>query len=63
MNDIIWLTMRRMRTPLIVLILVYSVSVLGLVLIPGMDATGRVFHMDYLHAAFHCPHGYHHWLR
>jgi Trk K+ transport system NAD-binding subunit len=52
MNDIIWLTMRRMRTPLIVLILVSSMSILGLVLIPGVDATGREFHMDYLHAAY-----------
>jgi voltage-gated potassium channel len=52
MNDIVWLTMRRMRTPLIALILVYTLSVLGLVMIPGEDASGRVFHMDYLHAAY-----------
>ena len=52
MNDIIWLTMRRMRTPLIVMILVYSLSVVGLVLVPGIDSSGRVFHMDYLHAAY-----------
>ena len=52
MNDIVWLTMRRMRTPLIVLILVSSLSILGLVLIPGEDASGRVVHMDFLHAAY-----------
>jgi Trk K+ transport system NAD-binding subunit len=52
MNDIVWLTMRRMRTPLIVLILVSSPSILGLVLIPGEDASGRVVHVDFLHAAY-----------
>ena len=52
MNDIVWLTMRRMRTPLIALILVYSLSVLGLVMIPGEDPSGRAFHMDYLNAAY-----------
>jgi len=52
MNDIIWLTMRRMRTPLIVLILVYALSVIGLVLIPGEDPTGRAVRMDFLHAAY-----------
>jgi len=52
MNDIIWLTMRRMRTPLIALILVYTLSVLGLVMIPGEDASGRVIRTDYLHAAY-----------
>jgi len=52
MNDIVWLTMRRMRTPLIVLILVYSLSVLGLVMIPGVDASGREVQVDYLHAVY-----------
>ena len=37
----IFLIMRRMRTPLIVLILVFSVSVVGLALIPGVDPDGR----------------------
>ena len=52
MNDIVWLTMRRMRSPLIAMILVYSFSVVGLVMVPGMDASGRVIHIDYLHAAY-----------
>ncbi len=52
MDDIIWLTMRRMRTPLIVMILVYSLSVFGMVVIPGQDATGREFHLNYLDAAY-----------
>ena len=41
MNDIVWLTMRRMRTPLIILILVYSLSVIGMVQIPTIDPDGN----------------------
>jgi len=52
MNDIIWLTMRRMRTPLILLVIVYFVSVLGMVLIPGQDADGQPIHVGYLDAAY-----------
>ena len=40
MNDIVWLTMRRMRTPLIIMILVYSFSVFGMLVIPGQDEAG-----------------------
>jgi Trk K+ transport system NAD-binding subunit len=37
----IFLVLRRMRAPLIVLIVIFSVSVLGLTVIPGADADGR----------------------
>jgi Trk K+ transport system NAD-binding subunit len=52
MNDIVWLTMRRMRTPLILMILVYSLSVFGMVLIPGQDAQGNPVEVGYLDAAY-----------
>jgi len=52
MNDIIWLTMRRMRTPLILLILVYFLSVFVMVWVPGMDEAGRPYRMNYLDAAY-----------
>jgi Trk K+ transport system NAD-binding subunit len=52
MNDIVWLTMRRMRTPLVVLILVYSLSVFGLVLIPGRGAAGELVEVGFLDAAY-----------
>lgn len=44
--------LRRMRLPLIVLIVSYSVSVLGLVLIPGQDAEGQPWRMSFLHAFY-----------
>ena len=52
MNDIVWMTMRRMRTPLIVLILVYYFSIMAMMAVPGIDAEGRPFHMGFLDAAY-----------
>jgi voltage-gated potassium channel len=52
MNDIVWLTMRRMRTPLVVMILVYCLSVFGMVLIPGQDPDGQAFRMNLLDASY-----------
>jgi voltage-gated potassium channel len=52
MNNIIWLTMRRMRTPLILMILVYSLSVFGLTQIPGQDAAGNPVQVGYLDAVY-----------
>jgi Trk K+ transport system NAD-binding subunit len=52
MNDIVWLTMRRIRTPLILMILVYSLSVFGMVQIPGQDEAGNPIQVTYLEAAY-----------
>ena len=40
-SSTIFLVMRRMRAPLITLIVIFSVSVIGLTLIPGVDAAGK----------------------
>ena len=40
-SSTIFLVMRRMRTPLITLIVIFFVSVVGLTLIPGVDPEGR----------------------
>lgn len=52
MPKVIFLMLRRMRLPLIVLITTYALSVLGLVLIPGEDAQGNPWHMDFFHAFY-----------
>ncbi len=44
--------MRRMRTPIIVLILVYFFSIIAMMSVPGMDATGKPFYMSFLDAAY-----------
>lgn len=41
MDSIVFIILRRMRAPLILLIAVYAIAITGLVLIPGVDAQGR----------------------
>jgi len=41
-----------MRTPLILLIVTYSISIAGLVLIPGVDEQGQPWRFDFLHAFY-----------
>ncbi len=48
----IFLILRRMRTPLIVLILIFAVSVLGLTLMPGEDGAGRPHHLGLFDAFY-----------
>jgi len=52
MQNVIYLLLRRMRLPLIVVILAYAVSILGLVLIPGVDDQGNPWRMDFFHAFY-----------
>ncbi len=52
MNQVIFLILRRMRAPLVVLIVAYSVSILGLVLIPGVNAEGETVHVSFFHAFY-----------
>lgn len=41
MTNVFYLVLRRMRLPLLVIIVIYSISVFGLALTPGIDATGH----------------------
>ncbi len=52
MDTIFFIVMRRMRTPLLALIVAHAVAVLGLTLIPGVDADGNVWYMDFFHAFY-----------
>ncbi|WP_420428095.1 potassium channel family protein [Algiphilus sp.] len=52
MEGIIWIVVRRIRAPLILLIVTYSISIAGLVLIPGMDENGEPTRLDFLHAFY-----------
>ncbi|HHC75096.1 MAG TPA: potassium transporter TrkA, partial [Thiothrix sp.] len=48
----IYLLFRRLRLPLLVLVIVYAISVLGFVLIPGQDNEGNVWRMSFFHAFY-----------
>nr|MCU0266596.1 potassium channel family protein [Actinomycetes bacterium] len=51
-SSTIFLILRRMRTPLVALIVVFAVSVLGLTLIPGQDANGQPWRMTFFDALY-----------
>ncbi|MCX7202209.1 MAG: hypothetical protein NTV17_07985 [Burkholderiales bacterium] len=38
MGDILFIVLRRLRAPLIALIVIYAVAIAGMVAIPGVDA-------------------------
>lgn len=53
MHSTLFLILRRMRAPLIFLIVSYAVSILAMTLIPGVDASGRPAPpMDFFHALY-----------
>jgi voltage-gated potassium channel Kch len=47
-----FLALRRIRAPLITLILIYAVSVVGLTLVPGADADGQPTRLSLFHAFY-----------
>jgi voltage-gated potassium channel len=51
-SETIFLILRRMRVPLIVLIVILAISVLGLTLIPGEDLEGRPYRMGFFDAFY-----------
>lgn len=52
MNDILFVILRRLRRPLIVLIMAYAISVWGLVMIPGQDEMGNTVYLGFFHAFY-----------
>jgi len=52
MQNLVYLLLRRMRLPLVIIILSYAISVLGLVLIPGIDDQGNPWQMSFFHAFY-----------
>ena len=41
-----------MRQPLLTLVVTYAIAILGLTLIPGVDADGNAWHMNFFHAFY-----------
>jgi Trk K+ transport system NAD-binding subunit len=52
LNDVLFVILRRLRAPLIALIVAYAVSVCGLVLIPGVGAQGEATRLGFFHALY-----------
>ncbi len=51
-NNAIWIILQKLRTPLLVIIVTYSIAILGMVLIPGMDDNGKVYHLTFFDAFY-----------
>ncbi len=52
MNSAIFIALRRLRAPIILLILIYATGIIGMALIPGRDAAGNPWHMSLFHAFY-----------
>lgn len=52
MQNVAFILLRRLRLPLILLVLSYALSVLGMTLVPGRDADGKLWYMDFFHAFY-----------
>ena len=52
MGDVLFIALRRLRVPLITLILAYAISVGGLVAMPGLDAQGQPASLSFFHAFY-----------
>ena len=52
MIDVIYMILRRLRVPLIILIAVYAISIFGLAIAPGVDPDGNPWRMGFFHATY-----------
>ena len=51
-NNALWIILQKLRTPLLVIIVTYSIAMLGIVLIPGVDDNGKVYHLSFFDAFY-----------
>ena len=51
-NNALWIILQKLRAPLLVIIVTYSIAILGMVLIPGMDDKGNVYHLSFFDAFY-----------
>ncbi len=51
-NNAFWIVLHKLRAPLLVIIITYSIAILGMVLIPGMDDNGNVYHLSFFDAFY-----------
>ena len=51
-NNALWIILQRLRIPLIVIIVTYAIAILGMVLIPGANEQGEVYHLTFFDAFY-----------
>ncbi|MDF1875151.1 NAD-binding protein [Sulfurimonas sp. SAG-AH-194-I05] len=48
----LWIILQRMRLPFVVILITYTIAMIGLILIPGQDLDGNVYHMSIFDAFY-----------
>jgi len=51
-DNALWLILQKLRRPLLVIIVTYSIAILGMVLIPGVDDAGNIYHLTFFDAFY-----------
>ena len=52
MSGVFFIALRRLRAPLILIVLIYAISIVGLTLAPGVDAQGQSTHLTIFQAFY-----------
>jgi len=53
MNDqLIWIILKKLRLPFLVILITFSISILGMMIIPGMDDKGHIYHLNFFDAFY-----------
>ncbi len=47
-----WIIIRRLRIPFIIIVVTFAVSILGMMIIPGVDNDGKVYHLNFFDAFY-----------
>ena len=47
-----WIIIRRLRIPLIIIIVTFAISILGMMMIPGQDDQGNVYYLNFFDAFY-----------
>ncbi|WP_456470799.1 potassium channel family protein [Caminibacter sp.] len=51
-NQLIWIILKKLRAPFLVIIVTFSISILGMMLIPGVDDKGNVYYLNFFDAIY-----------
>lgn len=51
-NSSLWIILQRMRTPFLVIVITYTISIIGLLVIPGTDNNGNIYYMSIFDAFY-----------
>jgi voltage-gated potassium channel len=51
-NSSFFIVLHRMRRPFLVIIITYTIAIIGLLLIPGLDDNGKIYHMSIFDAFY-----------